>query len=125
MTEKEPPTTRAARIKLFYDLLHELPEGPDRDAEIARRSGITDLDFKRLFNDNERAEQYQQARVAWHHEQQSAWRRELIACLECWDELTPADRKAAIVLVRDFFQRLADAQRDDRFFSVQPGDSLP
>jgi hypothetical protein len=27
--------------------------------------------------------------------------------------------------VRDFFQRLADAQRDDRFFSVQPGDSLP
>jgi hypothetical protein len=103
------PQTRRARIEAFHHLLSELPAGPDRDAEIARRSGMTDLDFRWLVNDTERADRQADAMVEWQMEQDRAWRREIIAVLTRWDEYPLADRKALIVLMRDFFQRLADA----------------
>jgi hypothetical protein len=99
--------TRHARIEAFHRLLRELPAGPDRDAEMARRSGMTDLDFRWLINDTERADRQADAMMEWHEAQQSAWRREIIAWLTRWDELTAADRQAFIVLVRDLFQCLA------------------
>lgn len=99
--------TRRDRIDAFYRLLHDLPAGPDRDAEIARRSGMTDLDFKWLIADTERADAQADAQIEWQLEQQGAWRRDVIAWLERWDELTVADRRGFSVVMRDFFQRLA------------------
>jgi hypothetical protein len=102
------PGTRCARIDALYRLLRELPEGPDRAAEATRLAGLTDLDVRFILNEARDDDRRTDAMMEWHEEEQSAWRRAIIACLERWDELTPENRKVLAGRLRDLFQRLAE-----------------
>lgn len=100
--------TREERIAAFYRLLRELPEGPERNAEIERQSGMTDLDFKYLFKRNELAEQRDEAMAEWYEAQRHAWRQQVIDCLTHWDAMSVEDRRTLVVMVRDLFQKFVE-----------------